>query len=408
MTVTRAAHVSRSVFLTGIWLALSLVVTLAGCGASDSGWQPLSTDAGNPLFGIGAQSTSVLSLAADPRTAGLVYIGTSGSGARRTTADTTGIQDASAGMTQGSSVFALTPDPAAHGTVYAGTSTGFYISTDSSVSWQSHSAGLPKDDITAVAAGPNGAPLLAGTRSHGLYLSADQGKSWSAATGGLPSDGRVSAALWVESAKIALVAFADGHLYISGAGLTEWTQSSSGLPTGSLIQALADSPYGAPIYAGSTQGLFTSEDNGRTWASVGGGLPSGSVGALASDPRQPNTFYAAVENRVYVSVDGARIWRSLAAALTKPALALAIATNRAQTPITYTTTGQLYRYPGAGGGSFAAIIILALAALVIAALFIRSRRMRRGRPAPETPAPKAPPVTDTRSPAERYGDAGEV
>jgi ligand-binding sensor domain-containing protein len=404
------ARARQSAFWTSAWLALALAAVLAGCGAQVGDWQSISTDSGGPSFGMGAQPASVISLAADPRIAGLVYIGTDSAGVRRTTADTTGVEAANAGMAQGSSVFALTPDPSASGTVYAGTSTGFYRSTDASASWQARDTGLPeKEAITAVAAGPNGAPLLAGTMSHGLFLSANQGASWQPATG-LPADGRVSAALWIEGAKTALVAFAGGHLYVARDDLRQWTQSDAGLPANSDIQALAASPYQAAIYAGSTQGLFASEDNGRTWVSVGGGLSAGSVGALASDPRQPNTFYAAVENRVYVSVDGARIWRSLTAALDKPARALAVATNRAQTPVTYATTGQLYRYPAAGGGgSFGPAIILVIAVVVIAALFIRSRRTTRyERQGQVNPEPKTPPVTDTRSPAERYGDADEM
>ena len=160
----------------GMWLALLLIFTLAGCGEPNGSWQAISTDAGSPIFGIGAQHTPILSLAADPQITGLVYIGTQGAGVHRAVADSSSVQNTDSGMAQHTSVFALTPDPAKRGTLYAGTSSGFYISTNAADLWQARNSGLPAEDaITAIAAGPNGSPLLAGTKSHGLFLSADQG-----------------------------------------------------------------------------------------------------------------------------------------------------------------------------------------------------------------------------------------
>jgi photosystem II stability/assembly factor-like uncharacterized protein len=392
-----------------LWIALGLALTLAGCGEPSRSWQAISTDAGNPIFGIGAQNTPILSLAADPQITSLVYIGTQGAGVRRAVADSTSAQDSDSGMAAHTSVFALTPDPAKRGTLYAGTSTGFYISTDAAASWQARNTGLPAEDvITAIAAGSNGSPLLAGTKSHGVFFSPDQGKIWSAVSGGLPPDGQVNAALWVESANTALVAFAGGRLYVSHADLQEWTQSTSGLPGNSEIQALGVSGDAHTLYAGSSKGLFSSGDGGQTWASVGGGLPSGSIGALAGDSRQPDAYYAAVENNVYNSTDSGKTWRAVASPLDKQARAVAVATNRSQQSVTYTTTGQLYRYPSVGNGSLAPTIVALIVIALVAFLFIRSRRVRRGGNAEARPAPKATSERDTRSPAERYGDADEM
>ena len=409
MRVKRTASGGSGIVWADVWLALLLVVTLAGCGEPNASWQPISTDAGSPIFGIGAQNTPILSLAADPQITNLVYIGTEGAGVRRTVADSNGVQNTDTGMNSHSSVFALTPDPAKRGMLYAGTSSGFYLSTNASESWQARNTGLPADDpITAIAAGPNGSPLLAGTKSHGLFLGADQGETWSAVTGGLPSDGQVNAALWVEGVKTALVAFAGGRLYVSHGDLREWTQSATGLPDKSEVQALGISGDGRTLYLGSSQGLYSSGDGGQNWASVGGGLPSGSVGALAGDAHQPDAYYAAVENNVYVSTDSGKTWRAIASPLDKQARAVAVATNRSQQPVTYTATNQLYRYPSVGGGSLAPTIAALLVIAVVALLYIRSWRARRGRNRTAGPAPKPSSTTDTRPPAERYGDADEM
>jgi photosystem II stability/assembly factor-like uncharacterized protein len=401
----RTAYGGVGAAWAGFWLALLLVVTLAGCGEPNGNWQTISIDAGSPIFGIGAQNTPILSLAADPQITSLVYIGTEGEGVRRTVADSNGVQNADTGMNPHSSVLALTPDPAKRGTLYAGTSSGFYVSSDASATWQARNTGLPADNpITAITAGPNGSPLLAGTKSHGLFLSADQGNTWTAA-GGLPSDGQVNAALWVEDAKTALVALTGGRLYVSHGDLREWTPSASGLPDKSEFQALGISGDGRTLYLGSSQGLFASGDGAQTWASVGGGLPSGSVGALAGDARQPDAYYAAVQNNIYASTDSGKTWRAVASPLSKQARAVAVATNRSQQPVTYTATDQLYRYPSVGGGSLAPTIAALIVIAVVALLYIRSRRARRGRDRTAGPARKPSSATDARPPAERYGDA---
>jgi hypothetical protein len=393
----------------GLWLSVALVVLLTGCGAPGARWQAVSTDARGSFFGLGGQTTPVLALSADPQITGLIYVGAAGAGVRRITANGGGVEASGPGMAQDSAVFSLTPDPGVLGAIYAGASTGFYVSTDAAASWQSRNAGLPTDGaITAIATGPHGSPLLAGTERHGLFLSADQGATWRPAVGGLPADGRVATALWVERDKTALVAFTDGHLYTSQEALQDWTRRDTGLPTDGGVQALAASADARAVYAGTTHGLYASGDAGATWASVAGGLPSGSVGALTSDPLQPSAIYAAIENRVYASTDGARTWSALADALDKPASAIAVTANRERSPVTYATTGQLYRYPGlAGGNPLAPVIVALLAAAVILFLFIRSRRMRYARPTSSSATPSKGP-SDTRSPAERYGDADEM
>jgi hypothetical protein len=396
----------------GLWLSMALTILLAGCGAPVDQWQPFNTDTHGAFFGLGGQATPVLSLAADPQITGLVYVGMQGAGVRRTTADTIGVESVGPGMAAGSSVFALTPDPTIKATLYAGTSTGFYISTNAALSWQAHNAGLPADDVvTSIATGPNGAPLLAGTEKHGLFLSVNQGGGWRQIADGLPTEGRVNATLWVERSKTAFVAFEGGHLYTSHDDLQRWNTQDAGLPTGANILALAVSADQGTVYAGASQGLFASGDDGRSWTGVAGGLPAGSVGAVTAEPRPSGALYAAVENKVFVSTDAGKTWGAIAGALDKPARAIASATNRERTQVIYVTTGQLYRYPAdAGGSPLAPILIVLLAVGVIAFLFIRSRRIRvrRAQPAPVNPVTEASPVVDTRSPAERYGDADKT
>lgn len=82
------------------------------------------------------------------------------------------------------------------------------------------------------------------------------------------------------------------------------------MPASFTIRALAVDPSQPKrVYAGGPDGLFRSDDAGKTWTPSGQGLPSSAVTALALDPAQPATLYAATANGLYRSEEGAARWR---------------------------------------------------------------------------------------------------
>ncbi len=64
------------------------------------------------------------------------------------------------------------------------------------------------------------------------------------------------------------------------------------------------------VYAAGPDGLFRSDDAGKTWALSSAGLPSSAVTALALDPSQPASLYAATAAGLFRSDDGAATWRA--------------------------------------------------------------------------------------------------
>ncbi len=66
------------------------------------------------------------------------------------------------------------------------------------------------------------------------------------------------------------------------------------------------------LWAGTSTGVFRSNDNGATWTAISNGLPVGSF-TVAVDPKNGTTIYAAVTSQsfLYKSTDGGENWTSL-------------------------------------------------------------------------------------------------
>jgi hypothetical protein len=133
------------------------------------------------------------------------------------------------------------------------------LSTNNGENWTTVNNGLPKDEygnyfIRDLAA--SGSNLFVGTGNGGVFLSTDNGASWHAVTAGL---------------------------------------------TNSDVMALAISPDGTNLFAGTSGGVFLSTNNGTSWTEVNSGLP-------------PNTYVtelAVSGNNLFAGTRGTGVWRRL-------------------------------------------------------------------------------------------------
>ena len=74
-----------------------------------------------------------------------------------------------------------------------------------------------------------------------------------------------------------------------------------------------------PVIAGTSQGLFRSDDRGASWSPVNG-LPAGDINLVTFNPANPDQIYAASDSDlgsggVFRSVDRGASWSSLGAGL---------------------------------------------------------------------------------------------
>ncbi|HUY76764.1 MAG TPA: hypothetical protein VMV29_08320 [Ktedonobacterales bacterium] len=398
-----------------------LALTLAGCGAPATGqWQTLRIGAG----------AHVLTLAADPFSAGRVYAGADNGVVYITNADQSGKPIASQGIPSGARVSALYPDPQHAGTLYAGTSQSLYRSQDYGQHWALYGAGLPSEAITALGGDTGSGVMLLAAHGTGVFASHDYGASWAYANRGLPA-ATINALLCVSaSACFAAVdtttAFGSVGVYATTDGGATWAADATGLPTaaglpGGEVFALAElpthslAPSGPTLFAATIRGVYSSVDGGASWQTANNGLPAGSAQALDASTVAPGALYAGVGVSAYMSTDGGRRWSALATGLATVGATTVTGVVGVRGPrtggVVFAAAGQFARTPPVPGSSnliptiVATLILLALLPLIIYRINVAIRQRARSRRLPSAvgvgDGPAAQPVRVSRSAAAR-------
>jgi photosystem II stability/assembly factor-like uncharacterized protein len=214
-------------------------------------------------------------------------------------------------------------DPQAADTLFVPSLFGLFRSVDGGRTWADKS---PVPDRFTQAARVVFDPhrprtVFAMDAASGLYRSVDGGDSWravGAGAGGLV----LGASFFLQD----LAFSGDGSTLVVGArylppswhplssffqsddsGAT-WTPLSRQVPF--ALNALAADPSTAGrLYATAAEGVFRSDDGGRTWAAKVGGLVMSAVTGLAADSQLPSTLYAVDADGVLSrSPDGGSSW----------------------------------------------------------------------------------------------------
>jgi photosystem II stability/assembly factor-like uncharacterized protein len=98
------------------------------------------------------------------------------------------------------------------------------------------------------------------------------------------------------------------------------------------------------IYAVAAGALMTSADGGETWRRSSTGLGATAVDAIAPDPRVPGRVWAGGGDRIHVSDDGGSSWRAVGEALPDPGTGVrGIAAEPSATTLIVTTARGMYR-----------------------------------------------------------------
>lgn len=206
-----------------------------------------------------------------------------------------------------------------------------FVSNDRGENWTA--VGSVPDVRTFVIDPVNTSIIYAGS-SAGLYKSIDGGVAWSAINNGLPGEFVNGLVIDPKNTNILYLGTGNqtytGAVYKSTDGGALWVKSSNGLMNNgqSYIYSLAIDPSNSSIvYAGTSHGLFKSDDSGANWNLISSGLISGAHGQSALDeirnfvidPSNPDVLYVSTSNRLTAgisprrlgkSIDGGRSWRS--------------------------------------------------------------------------------------------------
>ncbi len=134
------------------------------------------------------------------------------------------------------------------------------LSTDSGVTFQSITKGLPSANIRSLAS--NGGRLFAGT-DKGVYRSEDSGNSWMAASNGLIHDSVTS--LMVDGGAL-YAGSMDGFLSSTTDNGLSWQMIDTVEGVGQSVTTLA--VCGRNMFAGTLRKVFRSSDSGKSWKAV--------------------------------------------------------------------------------------------------------------------------------------------
>jgi photosystem II stability/assembly factor-like uncharacterized protein len=247
--------------------------------------------------------------------------------------------------------------PAARRPWLAGTETGLYLSFDEGLSWQPSEAGPGVASANALAASPDDSAIYLGN-ADGVYVSTDAGGTWTPRRDGLPAPAILSLAV-ARSNPQRLYAGLDGagvyrsddgglhwqptgwarqsvpgllldprdpdHLFMRVAfervyesrdGGKHWAARWDGLGLQTQIIALAADPVDpARLYAGGTEGFFTSQDGTATWQSAGPELAGQTVFTIVPGQEDSRQLYAGATQGLYRSSDQGTHWARAGAGL---------------------------------------------------------------------------------------------
>jgi photosystem II stability/assembly factor-like uncharacterized protein len=193
--------------------------------------------------------------------------------------------------------------------LFAGTSGGnVFTSTDDGINWRSASVGLTDPNINSLS--PIGTNLFAGTNT-GLFLTTNSGLSWNQITNGLPPNHSATGVVSSGSNLLAGVSGFPGTsgVYISADNGLTWSQSSLMLsyPVGFAI-------VGTNVFAAlSPGGVFLSTDHGSSWTDVTSNLPNNSIQNFGAG--NGNLFVYLFNVGVFRSMDNGANWTLLPQAL---------------------------------------------------------------------------------------------
>jgi len=308
---------SRHTLLTSFTLAAGLLATVVVASAADTSWT--STGAQQP----GMADRPVWSLAVSPAHPAVLLAATQGRGVLRSTDSGATWTSAITGI---DSAWVVRFDPQQPATAYAGTQTaGFYKSVDEGKSWIAQNQGLTSMDVRSIAVASG--LVLTGT-AQGVYASIDGAASWHSL--GLESLDIAAVAILPSATASTVFAGADNGTAGSGfllksEGLSgSWAVVKGNFPGDAVVASLAvaSAPSGGtdpPLLAGTSQGLFRSDDRGATWSPLAG-LPTTDFNIALFNPANPDQIYAGSDGDqgnggVFRSLDRGASWSIFGAGL---------------------------------------------------------------------------------------------
>lgn len=212
---------------------------------------------------------------------------------------------------------AVSPTFSSDQTLFAGVNGGILRSANGGTTWEAIIFPPPASLVTALSVSPNFVEdgiVIAGTMEDGVFRSADRGRTWAAWNFGLLDLGVFCMAMSPNFAHDeTLFAGTLSGLFRSTNGSRAWREVDFPIDLAPVL-CLAPSPQyptDGVLFAGSeSNGLFSSNDRGRTWARLEDDALTGAVNGIILAPQFPEQpdILVLLHDALVVSRDRGQSW----------------------------------------------------------------------------------------------------
>ena len=264
----------------------------------------------------GQRSDTIVSIALHPTKPNIMYVATDEAVYKSNYTGAT--WNRLAGALTRTRAISLAIDPQLPATVFVGTmGDGTYKSPDGGRTWHQFNAGIQKGTISAIVNqivfNPRGTEMVYAATTVGVFRSMDGGRNWTERMRGMTEVNFVVSLAVDPQQPNVLYAGTTGGVYRTIDSTESWEKKSTGMVASDAKMAsmalgvnslMVDPNDSNVVYAGTTQGLFHSPDQGEHWKKIEGSIENAYVSAMQLDPTNPSMLYLATSQGLQKSKDG--------------------------------------------------------------------------------------------------------
>ncbi|MBL8151347.1 MAG: hypothetical protein JNN15_15600 [Blastocatellia bacterium] len=195
------------------------------------------------------------------------------------------------------------------GVLFNGTEGGLYISQDSGKSWKPASRGLESQDVYSLFQSLQNERLLFAGTNLGLYRSTDRGETWQAVSASKPAPFIAPSQTSTPTAPTKLTVKPVVKKAPAKTGAVRLGKISDRVTE--VVPLYKQPNLQSGVLIASWDGLFKLDDKTARLEQIKIGNYVGKVLSLATHPDHPNLIYAGTTNGLYLSQDGGKTWELL-------------------------------------------------------------------------------------------------